>query len=472
MKTAAGPFCHPLLAFACVLVLLQGCGPRPPQEDLLVLTTLPPATREEFADGFSRWYRELTGTTVTVRWLTAQGTAEAIDGIRSRNTSGTTAGIDLFFGGGGDAPFERLSAEGLLAEHNLADSLLARLPSRTGTVALRDSRWHAAALRSPVLRYNKRLLDRNALPAPRSLADLAHRSVQGWVAMGDPRSCGAVHLLYEMIVQSYGWDRGWDIITRMGANTRAFSPDESAITKKVALGQAACGVVLDHGTGIKHRVSHQPGLVRPFGGGMSIVDGIAVLQGSPRPQRARSFIHYVLGEGQSLWMLAPGVPGGPQPTPLQHCALDTSRYSLPASLRTVYENPGESLAENTYDHHRAALRWDILGDIVAAFIINPHNDLTRCWHEISRRGLTPQEYAPYLRLELSQREVDLLAPHWSDPSFASQRVRLMSLWTRRARERYTALFNHWRNTELTDPRSLHQMGNDAAPLSTRGSLPR
>ena len=51
--------------------------------------------------------------------------------------------------------------------------------------------------------------------------------------------------MYEIILQAYGWDEGFALLTRMGANIRSFPKGGSQTPKDVAIGEAACGLAID-----------------------------------------------------------------------------------------------------------------------------------------------------------------------------------------------------------------------------------
>ena len=52
-------------------------------------------------------------------------------------------------------------------------------------------------------------------------------------------------MAYELILQAYGWERGWEVITTMGANVRNFTSGGSQAPKDVAAGEVAYGLSID-----------------------------------------------------------------------------------------------------------------------------------------------------------------------------------------------------------------------------------
>ena len=43
-------------------------------------------------------------------------------------------------------------------------------------------------------------------------------------------------MMYELILQGYGWEKGFELITQLGANVRGFSAGSNAIPRDVAAG--------------------------------------------------------------------------------------------------------------------------------------------------------------------------------------------------------------------------------------------
>jgi ABC-type Fe3+ transport system substrate-binding protein len=425
------------------LALLLSCRQQP-QEELVIVSPHSPEIRVEFSRAFSAYHKARTGRDVLVKWLDVGGTGEAIQYIRSRNAEKRQAGgVDLFFGGG-DFPFVQLKKQGLLAPHGVPDSILRNIPRYLGGVELfpADSTWYGAALSSFGIAYNRAALAQNNLPLPATWEDLAEPACRGWVSSGDPRYSGSMHTMYEILLQAYGWQKGWDIICRMGANVQTFEQGASMSVKAVSLGQAAYGLAIDFYalTEIQRYGNARLGFCLPEGLSAINADGIAVLKGAPNAALAGEFVDFVLSEGQKLWAFKPGQPGGPHQYALCRFPIDSTVYTLdPASL-SIEHNPYSLASTLKYDGRTAGKRWAILGDLVAAYVITPHRELKRCWSEVIRKGLTPQQYGPLFAPELAEAEALELSAKWGDKAFAQQRIELMNRWTAQAKKRYGAVY--------------------------------
>ncbi|MBD3393184.1 MAG: extracellular solute-binding protein [Chitinivibrionales bacterium] len=444
MRPPGPPTTYPRAARWCVLlflalVLRSGCRASS-DEELIVISPHSPEIREEFSRGFARWYAARTGNNARIRWLDVGGTGESIEYIRSRNAEKKQAGgVDVFFGGG-NFPFIKLTRQDLLARHVLPDSLLARIPPDINGAPIHgaDSLWYGAAVSGFGIIYNKAIAGRNGLAVPSRWIDLADPACHGWVSSGDPRYSGSIHMMYEILLQAYGWDRGWEVISRMGANVQTFAKGASSAAKAVSLGQAAFGLAIDFYAfiEIERYGRDRLGFVLPDSETVVSADGIGILKNAPSPGLAHSFLDYVLGEGQKLWVLKPGLEGGPAKHALCRFPVDSTLYSVDKENLTVTRNPFALESALPYDARLGGTRWSILGDLIAAFILIPHEELKACFRETVRRGMTDEASRKYFRIELDEQEALSLAVKWGDRDFALERVRLMNEWTRMAQKRY------------------------------------
>jgi ABC-type Fe3+ transport system substrate-binding protein len=48
-----------------------------------------------------------------------------------------------------------------------------------------------------------------------------------------------MNVMFEAFLQYYGWDKGWEILTQIGGNTRLFDRVSSTTAKDVTLGETA-----------------------------------------------------------------------------------------------------------------------------------------------------------------------------------------------------------------------------------------
>jgi len=285
-------------------------------EKLVIISPHWEGIRSEYKRAFEAWHQERHGEPVTVEFLDVGGTSECITFIRSEYSGGReNVTADIFWGGGTD-PYLQLAKEGLLAPYRVSDGVLDAMPASIFGMPMYDPefRWYGTALAGFGIIYNRIVHELLELPAPETWADLARPEFVTWVGSADPRASGSVHMMYEIMLQAYGWEKGIDVITRMGANVRSFPDSSSRIPKDVTAGELACGLAIDiyAQAQINEAGPDKIGYVMPEGQTVINPDSIGILRGAPHREAAERFLEFVLSEdGQTLLMLAPGAPGGP-----------------------------------------------------------------------------------------------------------------------------------------------------------------
>jgi ABC-type Fe3+ transport system substrate-binding protein len=384
------------------------------------------------------------------------GTAQIVRYVDARFQSNPSGiGIDLLFGGGTDI-YVGLAKEGRLQKlatdapnRDRLRGLLVpdRIRPRLNGVPLYDpdGQWFGPMLSSFGILYNREVLRRIGQPEPQRWADLGAPGLQGWVSAGDPRMTGSLHMVYEIILQSHGWDEGFRLLLRLAANTHSFIRDSGTLTRTVTNGDAAAAGNLDANalTG----VGRNPALLGyqlPVGETIVNPDAVAVLKGAPRPQLAWAFVEFTLSDaGQRLLMLQPGEPGGPRRYPLCRLSVVEGMYDLvkhPVATRSVgAANPFAMGKTFSYDSDLGSRRWDALNDLFGAVAIDAQPDLAAAWHALLRGDLPGKERValeemlfrpPVTRagIEAYARDIRLQSPRW--------RTEKVNEWGEEARRRY------------------------------------
>ena len=360
------------------------------QDKLVIISPHWEGIETEFDTGFKAWYTKQTGREVSVDWLDQGGSSSDFRFIESefkRLPEGI--GIDLFFGGGTDN-YLKLAAKGLLAPYKLPETQLNRIPKEIFGIPVYDPeyRWYGAALSSFGIMYNEELRALLNLPEIRTWDDLTHPKLINRVGAADPRESGSAHMMYELILQGYGWEKGFELITQLGANVRGFSAGSNAIPRDVVAGQVIYGMAIDFyaygqiavigADKIKYVVPPDAAVVSP--------DSIAILKGAPNMEVAQKFLDFVLSdEAQKLWVLRDTDPEGPKwKGGLNRSSVIPALYDELGD-RCVATNPFElNLTPIDYDAVKGGIRWDIVGDLIGALVIEPHKDLVNTWKAINK----------------------------------------------------------------------------------------
>ena len=237
-----------LCGFIMLVVLAVASGSSHAADRLILLSPHWQGIRLEFTDAFRRHYRETAGRDVELQWLdVGGGSSDIIRYIESQfSVKPAGIGVDVVFGGGTD-PYIYLKEKGLLVPYRLPRAILSAIPPDVAGLPLYDADygWYSASMTGFGIIYNKAVLKKLGLPEPGTWADLARPEYFSWVGCADPRKSGSAHMAYEIILQAYGWEKGWQVLTAIGANARAFTSAAGQIPKDVTAGEVACGLTID-----------------------------------------------------------------------------------------------------------------------------------------------------------------------------------------------------------------------------------
>lgn len=404
--------------------------------------------REEVALAFRDWWRERNPSAPPVRVVWQDiggGTSQIVKYVRaSFEANPDGIGVDLIFGGGTDI-YLRMSDEGLLQPVEVAPAILQRIPPDLNGVPLYDPkhRWYGPMLSSFGILYNRRVLKRIEVAEPRAWADLCAPQMQGWVSAGDPRMTGSVHMVYEIILQSHGWDDGIRLLLRMGANTLSFIRDSGTLTRTVTSGEvAAAGNIDVNALSAVGRDPEMMGFVLPAGETIINPDAVAVLKGAPHADLARGFVEFTLSDpGQKLFFLRPGEPGGPRRYPLCRLSVVKSLYNeFPPDVRsTGTTNPFGSGERHTirYDSKLGIRRWDALNDLFGAWVVDAHPDLVVAWRAVLERPAAERDALEAELFDPPCTQEELLAYSKAILEGSPRtRTEMTTRWGEEARERY------------------------------------
>ena len=393
----------------------------------------------EFERAFKADYLRETGRSVELEWLDVGGTSEVLRFIRSEyNNKPKGIGIDIFFGGGLE-PYLALKQDKLLRPYALPPELLKNIPPRVGGVPLYDPdyTWYGATLSGFGIVYNKVVLDLAKLPIITTWEDLASPAALGWVGSSDPRKSGSVHMVYEIILQAYGWEKGWRIITALGANVRNFTNSASQVPKDVAIGEVAYGLAIDFyaWAQVDEVGADKIGFVMPDNLTIINPDCIGILKGAPNPAVAEAFVRFVMSPaGQKLWLWVKGAADGPQNFQLNRFSVIPSLYELSPQHTAVKLNPFLWRSDFAFSEKLGAARWGIVNDLIGTMVIDSKELLNRAWRTALTDGLTELEWSTLGAVPISEAEaLEFAANQWNDPAFRNQKL---NEWGQFARDKY------------------------------------
>lgn len=409
---------------ACIAAgMLSGCASHSAGKNTLVI--LSPDGREIQSEFERAFVAEHPGT--SIQWLDQGGTSTALRFAEAQfdkqSDKNAGIGIDLFFGGGPET-FLELEDENLLTP--LPEDY--HVPAALNGVPLRgkNNTWVAGSLSGFGILYNKGIIARDHLPTPQTWADLATPAFRDRIALADPRQSGSAHAAYEIILQTNGWDQGWHILTAMAANAKTFISSSSTLLQSATNGEAVAVPSIDFyaRAAIEQAGSDKLGYVEPAGQRVVTPDPIGMLHGAPHSKLALEFIKFVLSpQGQKLWMLRKGTPGGPVQQTLFRAPALPSMYSPIPDGSVIDSNPFAAKNTRPFDARKAAARRHIIDDLIGAVLIDNHDALRNA------SAATLKTYIP-----ATEKQVQQLTIVWDDPI---SRQKQISAWRDQAAQAFS-----------------------------------
>lgn len=247
--------------------------------------------------------------------------------------------------------------------------------------------WVAAAISSFGFTVNTNYLQKAGLPMPDKWIDLANETFAKTlpipsVGTADASVSTSNTRMFEIILQDYGWVKGWQILTLLGANARIY--DESGLVRDAVIrGDVGVGTTIDfYGYTAQLEKPEFCRYIVPSDGSIVNGDPIALLSTTKNPEAAQAFIAWVLStEGQKIW-LDPRVnrmPANPR-------VFDTPEGKKREDLRIAYENTMKVLAINFSDEvassYEQSLIWFFYSTITAV-----HDKLQNTWEKLAKAKL-------------------------------------------------------------------------------------
>ena len=423
----------PTIGILLFLLVFCQCQSPNQQDQLIIISPHPESIETEFGDGFEKWYEEQTGRPVETDWRDSGGTSRNYRFIVSefeRLSDGI--GVDIVFGGGTDN-YLRFAEMGLLTSYKLPDAQLDQIPQSYHGIPVYDSehRWYGAVLSGFGIMYNEQLREIEKLPKATKWEDLGDVALINNIGAADPRESGSAHMVYEIILQTHGWEKGFALLTKLGGNVKKFSAGANEIPRDVVDGQVIYGLAIDFYAYSQIAVvgADKIKYVLPTDGAVVNPDSIAILKGAPNMEVAKKFVEYVLSEqAQRLWMLPDTDPEGPK------WKGGINRSSVMPALYDKYKdryfvtNPFSSdLTPFPYNSNKGSSRWDIFNDLFGVLIIDSHKGLVDAWGTIGNcpdANKRDAAIAELVKMPISEEEAMKIADSdWKDQVYRNEKIK-------------------------------------------------
>ena len=436
--------CFTILGLLLCLTVLWNCqSTEKTQDQLIIISPHPESIEIEFGSNFEKWYEEQTGRPVTTDWRDVGGTSSNFRFIESEfKRVPVGIEIDIFFGGGTDS-YLRLAEMDLLTPYKLPEAQLAQIPQSYHGIPVYDSqyRWYGAALSSFGIMSNDQLRTLGKLPEVKKWEDLGNPALINQIGAADPRESGSAHMMYEIILQTHGWENGFALLTKLGGNVKKFSAGSNVIPRDVGTGQVIYGLAIDFYaySQIAALGSNTIKYVLPTDGTVVNPDSIAILKGASNMSVAKKFVEFVLSEqAQKLWMLRDSDEEGPEwKGGLNRASVLPELYDALGD-RCVVTNPfALELSPFPYDADKGGTRWDIVNDLFGILIIDSHTGLVDAWKAIANAQDSEKRsaaIAELVKMPITEDEaMNMAASDWEDQVYRNEKIRE---WGQFAQQKY------------------------------------
>ena len=351
------------LALALVALLAGGrSGAAASTREVVILTSFPKELFEAYTQGFEQ---QNPGVNVVVK---QQQTNEVVTYLRETRAR---PDVDLVWASAVDA-FQTLKSEGALDKVSLPKETMARIPATIGGFPIHDpdGQYFGFAASGYGIMWNTRYLTLHKLPAPKEWTDLIDPRYYGHLCISAPSRSGTTHLTVEVILQAYGWERGWALLMQMGGNMGAIAERSFGVPAAVISGQLGLGVVIDF-FGLSAIASGQP-IDFAYPKQTAVVPAsVAVIKNAPNPDNARAFVQYLLSDEGQLKLFSPEI--GRLPVVPALYARAPKGYPNPFTMKW---------GGMPFDDKLSSLRRNVVNSLFDHTITFRHAELKAAWSAI------------------------------------------------------------------------------------------
>src|SRR3970040_288186 len=254
-------------------------------KEVVIVTSFPKELFENYKKAFEAKHPGVT-MVINVKQTNA--------GVTYLQETKARPAADIFWVSAPDA-FLTLKTDGILEKYTPPKEILARIPAKIGAFPISDpdGTYFGFAVSGYGLMWNKPYLQTPRLPQPKEWTDLADPRYHGHLVISAPSRSGTTHLTIEVILQAYGWEKGWALLLQMGGNMGSITERSFGVPEAIISGQYGIGVVI-YFFGLSAIASGHP-VAFAYPGLTSVVPAsVAAVKGGPNAENARAFREDVL----------------------------------------------------------------------------------------------------------------------------------------------------------------------------------
>jgi len=324
---------------------------------LNVLTSFPPDFYQTFEAAF-----EHANPQIDIQFRNKK-TTSGVKYLQRQNNNNT----DIFWASAPDA-FKILQSSQLLEP---LKEINFNFPNTLLNYPLKEKQQHYVgfALSGYGIMFNKSYLEKYHLSVPKSWLDLTKPEYYSHLALSSPSRSGTTHLMIEMILQQYGWDRGWEVIMQLTGNVATITARSYGVPEGILQQRFGLGLVIDF---FAHKVSSANIGFEYAKESRFLPASIALLKSATHKKNALVFINFVLSkQGQDL-LSRPSIAR--LPIDPQIYDKNTQPINPYLELKNTHISP--------FNSELSTQRYELVNHIFDHFITFQLKTLQRLWGKI------------------------------------------------------------------------------------------
>ena len=208
------------------------------------------------------------------------------------------SGVDVYWSAS-PRTFARLKAENALRKLDIDNS---QLPAKIGQTQLRDADnfYIATEMAAYGFALNTAALNKLGVTAPKDWRDLTDPKLAGQIALPDPARVGYAPVLIDILLQGYGWERGWALWSEISGQSVLMGQGASFVGDHVGAGKFAVGLSIDFF--VVSAIANGAPLTFSYPNYSGINPGhVAITASAPNLDGAKAFAEFVLSpQGQLI----------------------------------------------------------------------------------------------------------------------------------------------------------------------------
>ncbi len=226
------------------------------------------------------------------------------------------------------------------------------------------------------------------LPAPQDWTDLTNPLYAGRIALPIPERVGFAPPFVEIVLQAYGWERGWALWSEIAGNARMVGNGATFVTDEVGSGRCVLGLSIDFFvvSAIAKAGRDSPlRFVYPAHSGINPWQ-IALTAQSGNPVGGRAFAEFILSEAGQRILAHPDIKKLP------------ARPSVYAGLPAGTHNPFAAADAGAYEYDglRAQPRLALSASVFQQMLVEDHEARARLWQRLHSAEVSGRRDAPGL----------------------------------------------------------------------------